>query len=118
MRRSSAPAWPRRCSGGSAVLPAETDAFRALNGEGDGLPGVIADVYGSTVVLQCLTAGAAALRAHVVDALRDTLAPACIYERSTGSVRREEGLEPEEGPLVGEPPAAPWRSASAGCAFW
>jgi 23S rRNA (cytosine1962-C5)-methyltransferase len=89
-----------------ALLPPETDAFRALNGEGDGLPGVIADVYGSSVVLQCLTAGAAALRSHVVAALRETLAPGCIYERSTGSVRREEGLEPEDGPLVGEVPTA------------
>lgn len=89
-----------------AVVPPETEAFRALNGEGDGLPGVIADVYGSTVVLQCLTAGAAVLKSHLVDALRDTLAPACIYERSTGNVRREEGLAPEEGPLVGEAPAA------------
>src|SRR5204863_9694711 len=32
--------------------------------------------------------------------------PACIYERSTGGVRREEGLEPEEGPLIGEAPTA------------
>jgi len=89
-----------------AVLPPETDAFRLINGEGDGLPGVIVDVYASTVVLQCLTAGAAGLRAHIVDGLRAALAPVCIYERSTGSVRREEGLEPEEGSLLGDAPDA------------
>ncbi len=101
----------------NAVLPAETDAFRVLNGEGDGLPGVIADVYGSTVVLQCLTAGAAALRPHVVAALCATLAPSCIYERSTGSVRREEGLEPEEGPLLGDPPDEPVAIRECGLHF-
>lgn len=90
-----------------AVLPADTDAFRLLNGEGDGLPGIVADVYASTIVLQCFTAGAAALKSHVVEALRATLAPTCIYERSTGNVRREEGIEAEEGALVGEAPAAP-----------
>jgi len=100
-----------------AVLPPETDAFRVLNGEGDGLPGVIADVYGSTVVLQCLTAGAATLKPAVVDALRDVLAPACIYERSTGNVRREEGIEPEEGPLIGDAPAAPVTIRECGLRF-
>jgi 23S rRNA (cytosine1962-C5)-methyltransferase len=101
----------------TALLPPETDAFRAVNGEGDGLPGVIADVYGSTVVLQCLTAGAAALRSHVVAALRDALAPVCIYERSAGSVRREEGLAAEEGPLLGAAPAAPVAIRECGLRF-
>jgi 23S rRNA (cytosine1962-C5)-methyltransferase len=89
-----------------AVVPADTDAFRVLNGEGDFLPGVIADLYGPTLVLQCLTAGAARLKAPVVQALQAALRPAGIYERSTGSVRREEGLEPEEGVVSGDVPAA------------
>jgi 23S rRNA G2069 N7-methylase RlmK/C1962 C5-methylase RlmI len=33
-------------------LRAYTDAFRALHGENDGLPGVVIDVYGDTAVLQ------------------------------------------------------------------
>ena len=44
-----------------ALVAPGTDAFRLLNGEGDFLPGVIADVYGSFVTVQCLTAGARAL---------------------------------------------------------
>ena len=79
-----------------AVVPADTDAYRLINGEGDGLPGFIADVYGPTVVLQCLTAGAARLQELFLGALHGTLAPAAVYERSTGRVRREEGLESVE----------------------
>jgi 23S rRNA (cytosine1962-C5)-methyltransferase len=89
------------------ILPPETDAYRLINGEGDFLPGIIADVYASSVVLQCLTAGAARLKPLVIEALGATLAPAGIYERSTGTVRREEGLRPEEGVVAGEVPAGP-----------
>jgi len=89
------------------VLPAETDAYRLINGEGDLLPGINADVYASAVVLQCLTAGAAKLKPLVIEALSATLAPAFIYERSTGTVRHEEGLAPEEGVVAGEVPAGP-----------
>jgi 23S rRNA (cytosine1962-C5)-methyltransferase len=87
------------------ILPAETDAYRLINGEGDGLPGFIADVYGRVVVLQCLTAGAAQLQRAMIGALQATLAPVGIYERSAGSVRREEGLGPAHGVIAGTVPA-------------
>lgn len=85
-----------------AVVPPGTDAFRLLNGEGDFLPGVIADVYADTIVLQCLTAGAARLKPLLLEALDAALNPVGIYERSTGNVRREEGLEPAEGVVSGQ----------------
>ena len=87
-----------------ALVAPGTDAFRLLNGEGDFLPGVIADVYGSFVTVQCLTAGARALRPLLVDALAGALHPTGIYERSAGAVRHEEGLPAEEGVLAGAPP--------------
>jgi 23S rRNA (cytosine1962-C5)-methyltransferase len=85
-----------------SILTPESDAYRLINGEGDFLPGIIADVYAYTVVLQCLTAGAARLKPLVIEALGAALAPAGIYERSIGSVRREEGLQFEEGVAAGE----------------
>jgi 23S rRNA (cytosine1962-C5)-methyltransferase len=99
------------------VLPPETDAYRLINGEGDFLPGVIADVYASTIVLQCLTAGAARLKPLVIEALETTLAPSGIYERSTGNVRREEGLEPAEGVVAGDVPAEPVLMREDGLSF-
>ncbi len=87
-----------------ALVESETDAFRLLNGEGDFVPGIIADVYGEFVVVQCLTAGARALRSLFTEALAAALHPAGIYERSAGAVRHEEGLPAEEGTLTGVPP--------------
>ena len=90
-----------------AVLPPHTDAFRLVNGEGDGLPGVVADVYGRVVVLQCITAGAARLRNAVVAAIGAALAPDGIFERSAGRARREEGLADSVGVLCGTVPDDP-----------
>jgi len=73
-------------------LVSDTGAFRLLNGEGDGLPGVVADVYASWAVVQFLNAGAERLRDWVLDALWAALAPRGIFERSAGGARREEGL--------------------------
>lgn len=100
-----------------ALLPPDTDAYRVINGEGDWLPGFVADVYGSVVVLQCLTAGAARLRGQVVDALQTALAPAGIYERSAGGVRREEGLQAAEGVLAGVVPEGPVTVRECGLRF-
>lgn len=79
-----------------AVVAADTDAYRLVNGEGDGLPGFVVDRYGETVVVQCLTAGAERQKKHLIDALIERLEPRCVYERSAGSVRQAEGLEPVE----------------------
>ena len=40
------------------MLDARHDACRLVHGESDGLPGVIADRYGDTIVVQLLSAGA------------------------------------------------------------
>jgi 23S rRNA (cytosine1962-C5)-methyltransferase len=44
--------------------------LRLIHAESDGLPGVIADRYGDTVVVQLTTAGADKRRAAIADALR------------------------------------------------
>ncbi|MBN1612223.1 MAG: class I SAM-dependent rRNA methyltransferase [Polyangiaceae bacterium] len=48
----------------------ETDAFRWLFGEGDGLPGITVDVYGGFAVLVTYATGLDALVPWVVEALR------------------------------------------------
>lgn len=97
-------------------LPGAT-AYRVLNGEGDRLPGVVADRYGDVVVCQFLTAGAARLAPAVLDALASRLAPRTIYERSEGAVRREEGLPDATGVRVGVEPPVPLEIEEAGARF-
>jgi 23S rRNA (cytosine1962-C5)-methyltransferase len=95
----------------------DSDAFRVLNGEGDELPGFVVDKYGAALVVQCLTAGAAQLKGLLVDALARRLEPVAIYERSSGAVRREEGLEAEEGLLFGVLPPQPLTVHESGLRF-
>ena len=87
-------------------LPAELAAYRVVNGEGDGLPGMVADRYGDFVVVQLLTAGAARLGAALVDALVARLEPRGVFERSEGAVRAEEGVAGARGLVRGESPPA------------
>jgi 23S rRNA (cytosine1962-C5)-methyltransferase len=51
----------------------ETDSFRVLHGEADGLPGVVADLYAGTVVLKLYSAGLTPARSLIVEALHKTL---------------------------------------------
>ena len=84
------------------VVAADTDAYRLINGEGDGLPGVLVDRYGGSLVVQLLTAGAERLRPWLVEALVTQVQPRVVVERSEGGVRAAEGLAPVAGVLVGE----------------
>lgn len=62
----------------------DTDAFRLIHGEGDRLPGVVADRYGTTIVLQLDGDAARAWRDPVSAALAVLPGIVCIYERSRG----------------------------------
>ena len=80
------------------------DSYRLIAGESDGLPGVTIDRFGNFLVLQLLSAGAEYQRAAIISALQ-TLYPQCsIYDRSDVAVRKKEGLELAQGPVVGELP--------------
>jgi 23S rRNA (cytosine1962-C5)-methyltransferase len=82
-----------------------TTMYRVVNGESDGLPGLIVDRYGEWLVLQALTLG--------VDKRKDELARSLVeligdirgvYERGDVDARSREGLEPLSGCLWGETP--------------
>jgi 23S rRNA (cytosine1962-C5)-methyltransferase len=85
------------------VIGPGTDCCRMLNGDGDGLSGVVVDRYGETAVVQLLTAGAARMREEIVGHLNLMISPRAIFERSQGAVRRQEGLEDRVGVLYGAP---------------
>ncbi len=82
--------------------PASTNARRLVNAEGDGLPGLIADMYDDVLVIQVATLGMEKLKPLVVDVLSGFLRPRSVIERSDLPARREEGLEPREALIAGE----------------
>ena len=80
----------------------DTDSYRLVNGDGDGLSGVVVDRYGDMLVVQLLTAGADRMRDALIAELGELLGPRAIIERSAGAVRRQEGLEDRVGLVSGE----------------
>jgi 23S rRNA (cytosine1962-C5)-methyltransferase len=114
-RRVDAPVdasfWEQRIRSAVAlrrhIVPPGTTAWRLINAEGDGLPGLIVDRYGEDVVMSVATAGIEKHRGAILDQLRRICQPARIYERSEGSARQREGLEDRIGPAMGGLPAAP-----------
>lgn len=85
----------------------DVTAYRLVNAESDGLPGLIVDRYGEYLVLQVLTLGIEKVRDAIIEGLVELLHPAGIIERSDVDVRRKEGLEETVGVLWGEAPPDP-----------
>jgi len=79
-----------------------TNAYRLVNGEGDRLPGLIIDQYGDSLVLQSGSLGMDLLKSSIVDYLLSKKRWKNIYEKSTGSSRKEEKLQDKIGVLYGE----------------
>jgi 23S rRNA (cytosine1962-C5)-methyltransferase len=63
---------------------ADTNCFRLIHGEGDGLSGLVVDVYGATAVVQCHSIGMHRQRERIADALRRLpgLPLEAVYDKS------------------------------------
>jgi len=83
------------------IMPQDTNCCRLVNGDGDGLSGLVVDRYADALVVQFLTAGMERLRDDVMRILRDAIGPRSIIERSAGAVRKEEGLADRTGLIWG-----------------
>jgi len=71
-----------------------TNVYRLLHGEGDGLPGLIIDVYDKAAVVQFHTTGMFLARKEIFNAIEEVLGDAIttIYDKS-------EGTMPFKGPV-------------------
>ena len=79
----------------------KSDGMRLVHGDADGLPGLIVDRYGDTLVAQFLSAGAERWKEVLADALLAETGLAKLYERSDASSRALEGLPEAKGWLRG-----------------
>ena len=84
------------------AIERSTNALRVVHAEADGLPGVIADRYGETVVVQLLSAGAERWRDAIGDALFRLPGVERVWERSDADSRELEGLHAQSGLLRGK----------------
>ena len=102
-RKRLASAYALRKTVFHGTLP---DAFRLVCAESDGLPGLIADVYGEYAVCQITGAGMERHRELIGNLLLEYAKG--VYERSDVDSRAKDGLPTRTGHLAGEPlPDAP-----------
>ncbi len=99
------------------VVSPQTNAYRLINAEGDGCPGLIVDAYNDTLVMSVTTAGMEKQKDAVLEALLAEMKPAKIYELSAGRSRTLEGLEEYKGYIYGEGSSDPVRITENGHLF-
>jgi len=87
----------------------QSNAYRLIYAESDGIPGLIVDRYADVLVLQSLTTGSEFWKETLADLLLEETGLSIIYERSDADVRELEGLEVKIGLLRGNlsPPVFP-----------
>ncbi|MEY4575344.1 MAG: hypothetical protein RL701_47 [Pseudomonadota bacterium] len=82
---------------------ADTTGYRLVHAEGDGLPGLIVDVYDSTATVQLLTAGMKRREQEIFAALREVLPLRTIVEMPSREHQEHEGFKVEPRVAAGEP---------------
>lgn len=86
------------------VDTSQTNAYRIINSENDGLPGLIVDRYADYLICQFLSSGSDFHKKIITETLDEVFNPIGIYERSDVEIRIKEGLEPTKGTLSGKEP--------------
>lgn len=80
-----------------------TNSYRLINGEGDGVPGLVVDRYNNVLVIQSSTAGMDKLKSQIVEWLLAELPEIkTVYERSEIASRTKEKLPQIKEYLYGE----------------
>jgi len=79
----------------------KSNAWRLLNSEGDGVPGLIVDQYADVVVVQSTTLGMDQMLPMIVPVLQELTGCKTVIERSNDNHRKHEGVEPAERHLAG-----------------
>ena len=86
------------------LMRPDNNAFRLVHGEGDFLPGLVIDVYGSTVVVQAHSPGMHFQRKIIADALTKLpgLNVRTVYYKSATTLPFKAQLDPQNEYLVGK----------------
>ena len=82
----------------------DTDVYRLVHAEGDGLPSIIMDRYSDVFSIQTLSQGSEQIKPILVDLLLELFQAKVVVERNDSKVRELEGLPQICSVLHGEDP--------------
>ena len=79
----------------------DTNCYRLVHGEGDGLPGLIIDYYDGICVMQAHSVGMFRAKGAISEALKSVYGPSlkAVYDKSSGTAPFKAGLELVDGYL-------------------
>ncbi len=82
----------------------DTNTYRLVHAEGDGMPGLIVDFYNGTAIVQMHSMGMYLEKENICDALREVYGDMleAIYEKSENTLHAKNGVEPKNGFIYGE----------------
>lgn len=82
----------------------ETNVFRLIHAEGDGMPGLIVDFYNGTAVMQMHSIGMYLIREELVKAMQEVLGDKlkAVYNKSAKTLPFKSDVKLENGYLLGE----------------
>lgn len=86
-----------------------TNVYRLIHGEGDGMPGLIIDIYNKTAVLQFHTVGMFLVKEDIVRALLEVMGNriTAVYDKSEGTLPFKAKVKAENGYVYGNTEPAP-----------
>ncbi|WP_321346001.1 class I SAM-dependent rRNA methyltransferase [uncultured Draconibacterium sp.] len=95
-------AWNLRKMTGFDNNP-ETNVFRLIHAEGDGMPGLIVDFYNGTAVMQMHSIGMYLIREELVKALQEVMGDKlkAVYNKSEKTLPFKADVKSEDGYLFG-----------------
>lgn len=80
-----------------------TNAYRLVHGEGDGLPGLVVDIYNNTAVLQAHSVGMHEVRRMIAELIVETVPEvAKVYYKSVATLPHKAPISPVDGYLIGQ----------------
>ncbi len=97
-------AWKFRQSIGYGAN-SNTNVFRLIHAEGDGLPGLIVDYYNGTAVMQMHSVGMFMIREMLVKALQEVMGGQlkAIYDKSEKTLPSKADIQPKDELVAGTP---------------
>jgi 23S rRNA (cytosine1962-C5)-methyltransferase len=81
----------------------DTNVYRLIHGEGDGMPGLIVDVYNNTAVMQSHSVGMYRINRMLAKIIKDVTGNiTSIYDKSEGTLPFKAPVQPKNCYLVGD----------------
>lgn len=80
----------------------KTNIYRLIHAEGDGMPGLVVDVYGATAVIQTHSVGMHEMRQLLAELITEVVGVTAVYNKSAEKLEKNSGQRANDEYLIGQ----------------